>query len=78
MLFMPQPALFYEIFPAPYYKHVYQTLSTGLGLSYGSLSSEPTDPLIRWVQSYVPSLVNPKICNQWYFCRAWARGQDVK
>ena len=74
LLFLPRPAILFEIFPYKYYKRGYGPLSTEYGIIHTGVMSPPTlwhtKLLLRWIRT--------STCMQSKQCRGYARNQDVE
>eukprot|EP01033_Poteriospumella_lacustris_P011167 gene11167-7943_t len=75
LLFLPTPALIFEIFPFPYYKPPYKLMAQSLGVVHASYFSPPTSTMFQVLKSYFH--IDPHFCNQFYVCRDFARRQNV-
>lgn len=71
-MFMAPGSILFEVYPHKYYKTGYAPMAHGLGLRYGYSHSPPVLPLTSWKR---PSL---ETCMEWYWCRKYVRGSDVK
>lgn len=75
LLFLPTPALLYEIFPYPYYKMPYRLLAQSLGIAHASYTSEPTFTIFGTLKYFLD--FSPSTCSKYYICRDLARRQNV-
>lgn len=75
LLFLPSPALIFEIFPYPYYKPPYKLLAESVGVVHASFFSPPISPFFRFLQIYFH--LDSRTCNKFYICRDLARRQNV-
>lgn len=74
LLFLPRPALMFEVFPYRYYKRAYGPLSVEYGILHGGTMSPP----LEWLQGVLLSLVSSEACMLNRYCRSYARAFDVK
>lgn len=75
LVFLPTPALLFEVFPSPYFKPPYKYLANSLGMVHASYSSQPTS---WWFQMLMRvGQISKKTCNRYYLCREMARRQNV-
>lgn len=73
LLFLPRPAILFEVFPYRYYKRAYGPLSLEYGLIHvGSMSPPQT-----WWSTYLIHLVSSIYCMNDATCRSYARSSDV-
>lgn len=73
LLFLPRPAILFEVFPYRYYKRAYGPLSLEYGLVHvGSMSPPQT-----WWSTYFIHLVSSAYCMDSAECRGFARQSDV-
>jgi hypothetical protein len=73
MLFLPRPALLYEVFPFRYQKTGYAPLCREYGIFYGASMSPPVSPLWRLLLS----VLTTEQCMLNRYCRNFARDDDV-
>jgi len=73
LLFLPHPAVLFEVFPYRYYKRGYGPLSLDYGITHGGVMSPP----ISWDRRLLLRLVTTNWCMLSKTCRNYARGDDV-
>ena len=73
LLFLPQPALLFEIFPYRSYKMGYEPLAKNYGLQHASIMSPP----LTWHRKFLLGLVSTDWCMTSKKCRKYARDGDV-
>lgn len=73
LLFLPRPALLFEIFPYKYYKRGYGPL----GKEYGVIHSGVMSPPLSWHTTVLLSLTTTADCMAGKQCRNYARGDNV-
>jgi len=73
LLFLPRPAVLFEVFPYRYYKRGYGPLSLDYGITHGGVMSPP----LSWDRRIVLPLVTTSWCMLSKTCRNYARGDDV-
>lgn len=75
LVFLPTPALLFEVFPSPYFKPPYKYLANSLGMVHASYSSLPTS---WWFQMLMRvGQISKETCNRYFLCREMARRQNV-
>jgi hypothetical protein len=74
LLFLPRPAIIFEVFPYRYYKRGYGPFGGEYGVIHGGVMSPP----LRWHSWLLLSLVPTKWCMDFKTCREYARGDNVK
>jgi hypothetical protein len=91
LLFLPRPAILFEIFPYKYYKRGYGPLSGEYGKHIlifpyvahvsssisGIIHSGVMSPATLWHTRYLLRYIKTAVCMQWKHCRGYARNQDV-
>eukprot|EP01033_Poteriospumella_lacustris_P003383 gene3383-2504_t len=73
LLFLPRPALLFEVFPYRYWKRGYGPLSKEYGVIHDGVMSPGT----KWDTRFFLSFVKTSFCMTSKFCRGYAREQDV-
>ena len=73
LLFLPRPAIIFEIFPFRYYKRGYGPFSNEYGLIHGGVMSPATSIL----NNILLSLISSDKCILSKQCRGYARSSDV-
>jgi hypothetical protein len=81
VLFLPLPAILFEVFPFRYHRNVYRKLSEDLGMAYGMANSPP----LSWSARLGLSLLSPvrnkhgryEFLSACLLCRRLARSQNV-
>lgn len=73
LLYLPIPAIFFEIFPSHYYRRVYGLVAQEYGLVHGYSMSQPT----FWHTKLLLSGLTAEQCSHYFICRSYARSQDV-
>lgn len=73
LLFLPRPALLFEVFPYRYYKRGYGPL----GREYGVMHAGVMSPPLGWVSRLLLGLVGTGWCMAEKQCRNFARGDNV-
>lgn len=74
LLFLPRPAILFEIFPYRYFKRGYCPLSTQFGIIHSGVMSPPIGLFARMVLTSLPT----RVCFASKHCRGLARGDDVR
>lgn len=72
-LFLPQPAVLFEIFPYKYYKRAYGVLAKEYGIIHVGVMSPP----VSITHEYVLSFLSTDFCMKYITCRSFARDDDV-
>lgn len=73
LLFLPRPALLFEVFPYRYYKRGYGPL----GREYGVMHAGVMSPPLGWANRLLLGLVSTEWCMADKQCRNFARGDNV-
>ena len=73
LLFLPRPAIIFEIFPYRYYKRGYGPFSNEYGIIHGGIMSPATSITNKVLLSLIPS----EKCIASKQCRGYARNSDV-
>lgn len=73
LLFLPRPAVLFEVFPYRYYKRGYGPLSLDYGITHGGVMSPP----LSWDRSLLLRVVTTNWCMLSKTCRNYARGDNV-
>ena len=73
LLFLPRPALLFEVFPYRYYKRGYGPLSREYGVLHAGVMSPP----LTWHTRLVLSLISTTYCMIGKQCRNYARSDNV-
>jgi len=74
LLFLPRPALLFEVFPYRYYKRGYGPLGREYGVIHAGVMSPPTS----WLAGLALGLVGTGWCMGDKQCRNFARGDNVQ
>lgn len=74
LLFLPRPAVLFEVFPYRYYKRGYGPLSAEYGVIHGGVMSPP----LTWHHQALLSLISTSTCMSSKWCRGYARSSDVQ
>lgn len=73
LLFLPRPALLFEIFPYRYFKRGYGPFGAEYGVHHYGVMSPP----LVWYSRYILHLASTKWCMNSKTCRGYARSSDV-
>eukprot|EP01040_Poterioochromonas_malhamensis_P007099 gene7099-7666_t len=73
LLFLPRPAILFEVFPYKYYKRGYGPFSA----EYGVIHSGVMSPGTLWHTRALLWFMKTSWCMQSKYCRGYARNQDV-
>mmetsp|Transcript_35190 Transcript_35190/g.33428 ORF Transcript_35190/g.33428 Transcript_35190/m.33428 type:complete len:129 (+) Transcript_35190:253-639(+) len=74
LLFLPRPAIIFEIFPYKYYKRGYGPFGGEYGVIHGGVMSPP----LSWHNRVILSLIPTSYCMLSKMCREYARNDNVR